>query len=195
MSKRLIVSLAILGIFAFVGLSIGGWILGSYNQLVTENQVVDTSWSKVETQYQRRFDLIPNLVNATKGFLAQEQKVFGDIAEARTRYTGAPAGSNDKVEATNQYESAIARLLVVMENYPVLKSNETIKALTDELAGTENRVAVERNRYNDEVQVWNVMIKVFPKNIIAGMFGFHERTRFESAKGADIVPEVNLLIN
>lgn len=194
MNKLLIALLVIFAIIVVGFMSIGGWILGSYNQLVSQNQVVETSWSQVETQYQRRFDLVPNLVNATKGYLAQEQKVFGDIAEARTRYAGAPSGSNDKVQATNQFESALGRLLVVMENYPQLKSNETVRALTDELAGTENRVLVARDRYNENVRIWNTMIKVFPKNLIAGMFGFNSKEFFKSDEGASKAPTVDLIV-
>src|SRR3990167_3928094 len=127
-----------LGGIVGVALILGGWFLGAYNSMVTQNEQVTTSWAEVQTQYQRRFDLIPNLVAATKGYLDQEQKVFGDIAEARTRYSGAPSGSDEQVEATGQYEGALARLLVVMENYPELKSLQNITALTDELAGTRS---------------------------------------------------------
>ena len=160
--------------------------------MVTQNEQVTTSWAEVQTQYQRRFDLIPNLVAATKGYLDQEQKVFGDIAEARTRYSGAPSGSDEQVEATGQYEGALARLLVVMENYPVLKSDVTVRALTDELAGTENRVAVVRDRYNGQVQVYNVMIKRVPGVFFASLYGFDEREFFKSQEGANSAPVVNL---
>lgn len=194
MSRTLIILLGVIAIFFVIGFSIGGWILGSYNNLVTQNQVTETSWSQVETQYQRRFDLVPNLVNATKGVLGQEQKVFGDIAEARTRYAGAPSGSNEKVQATNQFESALGRLLVIMENYPMLKSYESVRALTDELAGTENRVLVARDRYNAQVQVWNGLVMRFPGNIMAGMFGFHERDYFKSDSDAKTAPKVDLQI-
>mgnify|MGYP001613570528 CR=1 FL=1 len=194
MNKIIIVLAVILGVGIFGALSIGGWVLGSYNSLVSQNQIVETSWSQVETQYQRRFDLVPNLVSATKGVLGQEQKVFGDIAEARTRYAGAPAGSNEKVQATNQFESALGRLLVIMENYPVLKSYESVRALTDELAGTENRVLVARDRYNAQVLVWNSKVMRFPGNIIAGMFGFHSREYFKSDEGANKAPSVDLQI-
>lgn len=170
------------------------WVLGSYNQLVSQNQVVETAWSQVETQYQRRFDLVPNLVNATKGVLVQEQKVFGDIAEARTRYAGSAPNSNDRVQATNQFESALGRLLLIMENYPQLHSVEAVRALTDELAGTENRVLVARDRYNENVRIWNTIIKVFPKNIIAGIFGFQTKGFFMSDTGANKARAVDLEI-
>lgn len=175
-----------------VTLIIGGWVMGSYNGLVTKSEAVDASWSQVETQYQRRFDLIPNLVSATKGYLNQEQKVFGAIAEARTRYASAPAGTNERVQATAQYESALARLLVVMENYPQLKSDATVRGLTDELAGTENRVLVSRDRYNEQVRDYNVMIKRFPRNVLAGIFGFDAREFFQSDESASVAPKVEL---
>lgn len=168
------------------------WLLGSYNGLVAMDEQVQTSWSEVEVQYQRRFDLVPNLVEATKGVLAQEQEVFGAIAEARTRYASAEKGSNESVEATAQYESALARLLVVMENYPQLKSVESVRALTDELAGTENRVAVARGRYNTNVGEWNTYVRAFPKNVIAGIFGFEKRVRFEADEPASAAPKVDL---
>lgn len=185
-------TLAWLGGIGLLVLIIGGWFMGAYNSMVTQNESVTTSWSQVETQYQRRFDLVPNLVAATKGYLNQEQEVFGAIAEARTRYAGAPSGSNEKVEATNQYEGALARLLVVMENYPVLKSDATIRGLTDELAGTENRIAVVRDRYNGQVQTYNVMIKRFPGRLFAGLYGFEEREFFKSDEAASKAPVVNL---
>ncbi len=185
----------VLGSLTAIALVAGLWFMGSYNSMVQGNEQVELAWSQVETQYQRRFDLIPNLVNAVKGSMQQEQAVFGAIAEARTRYAGAPSGSNEKVEAANEYESAFARLLVIMENYPVLQSNQNVRALMDELAGTENRVAVERSRFNEEVRSWNVNVKSFPRNIIAGMFGFEVRDLFESAESADQAPVVDLNIN
>jgi LemA protein len=169
-----------------------GIFSGSYNSMVTKNENVTTAWSQVETQYQRRFDLVPNLVNATKGVLKQEQAVYGAIAEARTRYTSAPKGSNEQVQATGQYESALARLLVVMENYPQLKSIDSVSRLTDEIAGTENRVAVARDRYNQSVQTYNLTVKRFPGNLLAGMFGFEQRDFFKSDEGAKTAPTVNL---
>lgn len=166
--------------------------VGAYNGLVAGNQTVAESWAQVETQYQRRFDLIPNVVNATKGVLRQEQAVFGAIAEARTRYASAPKGSNERVEATQQYESALARLLVVIENYPVLKSYESVRILTDELAGTENRINVARDRYNQQVKAWNTEIVSFPTNILAKFFGFEAREYFDSEEGASKAPVVDM---
>ena len=179
----------------FVGLIVGSWLWGSYNTLIVTSTQVDTAWASVQTEYQRRFDLVPNLVAATKGAMKQEVTVFGAIAEARTRYAGAAAGSKEQSTAATQYEGALARLLVVMENYPILQSNSTVQGLMAELSGTENRVAVGRNRYNQSVQTYNITLKSFPKNLIAGMFGFEARTPFAAVEGASTAPAVNLDLN
>lgn len=171
-----------------------GWIVGFYNSVVTLGLGVDNQWAQVETQYQRRLDLIPNLVNSVKGVLTQEQTVFGDIADARTKYAGA-VSVNDKAAAATQVESALARLLVIMENYPQLKSNETVQNLMIQLEGTENRISVERKRFNDAVQVFNVKIKRFPGNLLAGMFGFFAKNFFEAAPGAEKAPAIDLNVN
>lgn len=170
---------------------VGGYIWMTYNRLVTANEAIDGQWAQVETQYQRRFDLIPNLVESVKGIMSQEQKIFGDLAEARTRYAGA-AGANQKAEAATQLESAFARLLVVMENYPQLKSSENVQTLMAQLEGTENRISVERKRYNDEVRAFNVMTKRVPAKWIASSFGFLERNYFEAAEGSENAPKVDL---
>lgn len=174
-------------IIVFLALS----LVGFYNNLVTKTQAVDNQWAQVETQYQRRFDLIPNLVNSVEGIMTQEQAVFGQIAEARTRYSGA-ATVEEKAKAATQVESALGRLLVIIENYPELRSAENVSQLMDELAGTENRVAVERRRFNDLVRDYNTTIKKFPANLIAGTFGFNERSYFEAAEGAELAPEVEI---
>jgi LemA protein len=166
-------------------------LISFYNSLIGKTQAVDNQWAQVETQYQRRFDLIPNLVNSVKGMMAQEQTVFGQIAEARTRYSGAGT-VEEKVKAAGQLESALGRLLVIMENYPELRSAENVSQLMDELSGTENRISVERRRYNDLVRDYNTTIKKFPANLIAGTFGFSQRLFFEAAEGAEQAPEVNL---
>ncbi|MDZ4205973.1 MAG: LemA family protein, partial [Patescibacteria group bacterium] len=165
----------IIGILAIIVI----WGFSSYNSLISLNEAVDAQWAKVETQYQRRFDLIPNLVNSVKGILTQEQKIFGDIAEARTRYSGA-GSANEKASAASQVESAFARLLVVMENYPQLQSSNNVRDLMTQLEGTENRVSVERTRFNDMIRDYNVSVKRFPKNILAMLIGFGERAYFES---------------
>lgn len=175
----------IVGVLVFAGLS----LVGFYNSLVSKTQAIDGQWAQVETQYQRRFDLIPNLVESVKGMMEQEKEVFGQIAEARTRYAGAGT-IEEKVKAAGGVESALARLLVVMENYPDLRSVENVAQLMDELAGTENRISVERRRYNDLVRDYNTTIKKFPGNLIAPVFGFSERSFFEAAEAASQAPKV-----
>ncbi|MBI4034036.1 MAG: LemA family protein [Candidatus Brennerbacteria bacterium] len=175
----------ILGIIVVVGI----YVWSGYNGLITKSENVTNQWAQVETQYQRRFDLIPNLVESVKGIFEQEQTVFSNLAEARTRYAGAVTIS-EKAAAATEVESALARLLVVVENYPQLRSSESVQTLMVQLEGTENRVSVERKRYNDAVRTLNVAVKRFPTNVIAGIFGFSEETYFEAAEGAEAVPEV-----
>jgi len=179
----------VLGAVVLVILIIVGVFWGTYNSLVTKSTAIDGQWAQVETQYQRRFDLIPNLVNSVKGIMAQEVKVFDDIAQARSKYAGATT-TDEKAAASGQVETALARLLVVMEAYPQLRSVETVTQLMDELAGTENRISVERRRYNNLVQDYNTTIKKVPTNIIASMFNFGPREYFQSVSGADQAPKV-----
>jgi len=179
----------IIGIIAVLVILVA-WGVAIYNGFVSANEGVDNQWAQVETQYQRRFDLIPNLVESVKGIMAQEQKVFGDLAEARTRYSGAQS-VNDKAGAATELEGALSRLLVIMENYPQLRSVESVTALMAELAGTENRVSVERKRFNDMIQTYNLKVKTFPGKIFASLFGFNERNYFETAAGTENVPAVN----
>lgn len=160
-----------------------------YNSMVTKNETIDGQWAQVETQYQRRFDLIPNLVESVKGIMTQEQEVFGKLADARSKYSGA-AGANEKAVAAGEVESALSRLLVVMENYPQLRSAEAVTTLMSQLEGSENRVSVERGRYNDAVKVFNASVKRFPANVLASVFGFGERAYFEAAAGSEQAPEV-----
>jgi LemA protein len=160
-----------------------------YNGLVTKSQAVDAQWSQVETQYQRRYDLIPNLVNSVKGMMQQEQTVFLAIADARTKY-GAAQTVNEKAAAAGEVETALGRLLAIMENYPDLKSSQNVTQLMDELAGTENRISVERRRFNDLTRDYNTQIKTFPTNMLAGMFGFSEKQYFQSVTGSDTPPKV-----
>jgi LemA protein len=173
---------------------IGGWFWTSYNSLVTANEAVDGQWAQVETQYQRRFDLIPNLVEAVKGAMSQEQQVFGDLAKARENYSGANT-VNEKAAAASQVEGAFGRLLAIMENYPQLKSIETVQTLMVQIEGTENRISVERGRFNDEVKAFNIMIKRFPMNILAGMYGFPEKIYFQVAPETANAPKVDLQLN
>jgi len=173
-------------------LILGSWIVGSYNSLVTSNQGVDTQWAQVENQLQRRFDLVPNLVNTVKGITKQELDVFKSIADARTRYAGAQTqGVDAKVNAANEYQSALGRLLVITENYPQLLSSQSFRDLSAELAGTENRIAVERGRFNEAVGGFNVKVKTFPSNLFAGMFGFGPRELFKVEEVEKVVPNVN----
>ncbi|MFH1233950.1 MAG: LemA family protein [Patescibacteria group bacterium] len=170
-----------------VAIALYGW--GIYNKMVIANEAVDNQWAQVETQFQRRFDLIPNLVESVKGAMQQEQKVFGDLAEARTRYAGAKT-TDAKAEAVGGVESAFARLLVIMENYPQLKSVETVQTLMAQLEGTENRVSVERKRFNDLARDFNVLIKQTPANLFAGYFGFREKQYIKAVVGSENTPAV-----
>ncbi|MDD4290100.1 MAG: LemA family protein [Patescibacteria group bacterium] len=170
---------------------IAGFLWTTYNKLVNANEVVTNQWAQVESQYQRRFDLIPNLVESVKGIMKQEQEVFGKIAEARTQYTGAQT-TDQKIQAATQLDGALSRLLVIMENYPQLKSAENVQTLMTQLEGTENRIAVERQRYNDTVKSFNVMIKRLPTNLIANILGFSEKTYFEAQEGTENAPKVEL---
>ena len=182
MKKPLIIILVIVAVLAiYAGVT--------YNHLVSSGESVTTQWAQVETQYQRRFDLIPNLVNAVKGAMKQEKAVFDAIAEARTRYAGATT-PDAKAQAAGDVETSFARLLVVMENYPQLKSIDTVQTLMAQIEGTENRVSVERTRYNDSVKAYNLITKRFPSSVIASMFGFDSKAYFQSAEEAASAPKV-----
>jgi len=185
---------AIVGIIlAFLLLVAGGIVLfvtSNYNGLVRMDVGVKTAWSQVENQLQRRNDLIPNLVQTVKGFAAQEKTIFTHIADARARLAGA-TNRQEQITAANEVSSTLGRLLVIVENYPQLKSDVNFRQLMDELSGTENRIAVERMRYNQVVQEYNQNIRVFPRNFIAGMFGFKEAPLFKAAPGATEAPTVN----
>jgi len=168
---------------------VGGYFWMSYNSFVSLNTAVDVQWAQVESQFQRRFDLIPNLVASVQGIMKQEKDVFGAISEARTRYAGAQS-VNEKAAAASQVEGALGRLLVIMENYPQLTSGATVRDLMTQLEGTENRISVERQRYNDAVGVLNIKVQRFPSNIAAGIFGFDARELFKAAAGAENAPKV-----
>jgi LemA protein len=178
-------------IVAAVAVLVALSLIGFYNNLVAKSQGIDGQWAQVETQYQRRFDLIPNLVKSVEGIMKQEQTVFSQMAEARTKYSGAVT-VEEKVQAADGVESALGRLLVVMENYPELNSSKNVTQLMDELAGTENRIAVERKRYNDLVLDYNMTIKQFPGSLVAETFGFANRSYFEAAGGAENAPQVEI---
>lgn len=170
-----------------------GILLFSYisirNQLITLHESVDASWGQVENQLQRRYDLIPNLVETAKGYAKQEQKVFGDIAAARAQLAGAKT-TNDRIVASNQVESALSRLLVISENYPNLKSDQTFMRLMDELAGSENRIAVERRRFNENIQAYNNKVIRFPGSVVANQMGLKRMDYFKSADAAKQPPKV-----
>ena len=182
MKKTTIIIIVILVILGFYGFS-------TYNRLVTLDVNADTQWQQVETQYQRRFDLIPNLVESAKGVMNQEQEVFTAIAEARTRYSGAGT-PEERAAAANEVESALSRLLVIVENYPQLRSSETVQSLMSQLEGTENRISTERMRYNEAVQAYNLKVMRVPSSIIASITGFDEREFFEAQAGAENAPQV-----
>jgi len=164
--------------------------IGMYNKLVRSEVAVDNQWANVQAVYQRRADLIPNLVETVKGAKDFEQQTLIAITEARSAWTNAKT-TEEQVAAANGMESALSRLMVVVENYPELKSNANFLALQDELANTENKIAVERQRYNGAVQDFNTKIRVFPTSIVAGMFGFEKRTFFQATEGAENAPAVN----
>jgi LemA protein len=184
-------ALIVLVVLVLIALVAFGQYVGVRNDLVTKNEAVKAAWSQVDIVLQRRADLIPNLVETVKGFAGQEQKVFGDIAAARSRLLSAGTPS-DKIAANQQLDGAIGRLLLVVENYPQLKSNENFLRLQDELAGTENRIAVERKRYNDALQDYNTYVQKFPNNIYAGWAGFKpNEAYFTATEESRQVPKVN----
>ena len=174
------------------------WGVSRYNKLVSAEEAVSSQWGNVENQYQRRADLIPNLVNTVKGYAQHEQETFIQVTEARARATQMTIDpENLTEEAIQQYQqaqgqlsSAIGRLLLIQENYPELKANQNFLALQDELAGTENRISVERNKFNQIVQDFNSYIRQFPRLIYAGWFGFKPKGYFQSAPGAETAPQV-----
>lgn len=186
MNKGLKVFLIILGILAIIFLP----LIGSYNSIVGLEQRVDAAQSNIDTQLQRRSDLIPNLVQTVKGYASQEQKIFTDVANARSRLAGAQ-NISDKANADAQLSTALSRLLVVVERYPELKSSQNFKDLSVALEGTENRIAIARQDYNTNVNNYNTSIKRFPNSIISGMYGFTPRPYYKASEGAQEVPKVD----
>jgi LemA protein len=162
----------------------------SYNKFTTQEEAIKAQWGQVQNQIQRRNDLIPNLVETVKGYATHEESIFKEIAESRSRLLAAKT-PEETIQASNQQSSALGRLLAVQENYPNLKANEQFNRLTDELAGTENRLAVERQRYNERIQEFNTQRRRFPSNVTAKMFGFKEYPYFDAPKEAQGVPKVN----
>ena len=189
MSKGWTGCLVVVGVVLLVLLVVGGSLAGVYNGLVTQNEQVKNAWAQVQNVLQRRADLIPNLVETVKGYASHEKEVFETVAEARSKLAGATT-PREAATANAGLNSALARLLAIAENYPNLKANENFIRLQDELAGTENRIAVERMRYNDAVRAYNTAIKRFPTNLVASGFRFGEREYFEAEEGAKEVPKV-----
>jgi LemA protein len=184
------VLVAVLAVVLILGLIFGGMYVTRQREMVRLSEQVKSNWAQVDVVLQRRADLIPNLVETVKGFAAQEQTVFHDIAQARAALLGAHS-PEDKIAANRQLDGALGRLLLVVENYPQLKSNENFLRLQDELAGTENRIAVERKRYNDSVQAYNTYIALFPNNIFAGWAGFQRNNAyFEASPTSREAPKV-----
>ena len=185
-NKTLLIVLGVIALIVVIGFF---YVRGTYNSLVSLDESVKAAWAQVENQLQRRYDLIPNYVETVKGYASHEREVFTRVTEARSRVGGA-ASINEKIQANNELSSALARLLVVVENYPDLKANTNFIRLQDELAGTENRIAVERRRYNETVKTYNIRIRQFPTNIFAGIFGFEKAVFFEVPKERQEAPKV-----
>ena len=191
MGKALIAVIVVVVIIGVLVLSVFGSYVSTRNTLVSKNEAVKSAWSQVDIVLQRRADLIPNLVETVKGYAQQEQTVFGDIAKARSALLSAGT-PQEKIAANGQLDGALGRLLLIVENYPQLKSNENFLRLQDELAGTENRIAVERKRYNDTLQDYNTYVQQFPNNIFAGWAGFKRNDAyFQASEGSRVAPKVN----
>jgi LemA protein len=190
MKKSVIALIVVVLVLVLVALVFGGSFVSRRNEMVTKREGVNAAWSQVDVVLQRRADLIPNLVETVKGFATQEQTVFTNIANARAALLFA-RGPQEKIAANGQLDSALGRLLVVVENYPQLRSNENFLRLQDELAGTENRIAVERRRYNQTLQDYNTYLSLFPNNIVASMSGFSRNDAyFKADEGSRKAPLV-----
>src|SRR5262252_5769965 len=182
--------LIVLGIFLLLALMFGGKFISVRNELATQNEAINGQWSQVDVALQRRSDLVPNLVNTVKGFATHEQQVIDSVTAARAALGGARTPP-EKIAANSQLDSALSRLLVISENYPSLRANENFLRLQDELAGTENRIAVERRKYNEVVQRYNTQIALFPNNLIASMSGFQrDDAYFKTDPASRAVPKV-----
>ena len=189
MSRTKIILLVTGVLLIIIILGVYSSIKGTYNRLVVLDEGVKTAWAQVENQLQRRYDLIPNYVETVKGYASHESEVFIRVTEARAR-VGSANTPMEKIEANNGLSGALARLMVVVENYPDLKANANFIRLQDELAGTENRISVERRRFNESVRQYNQQIRTFPNNIFAGFFGFERADLFEAAADAQTAPQV-----
>ena len=188
MSTGVVVLIAVLAIIVFIGVS----LVGGYNGIAAARENVDTQQAAIQTQLQRRADLIPNLVNTVKGLAAQEQSVIDSVTEARAQLAGAQGmGMEELAAANDNLSSALSRLLMVVENYPEIQSSQGYISLMDELAGTENRISVARNDYHDAVKSYNSRIITFPNRLVAGMFGFEKAEYFTAPESAQSAPDVN----
>jgi LemA protein len=186
-TKGIIIVLIVIAVLAI-------FVFSNYNGLVSADEAVNSAWSQVENQLQRRMDLIPNLVSTVKGYASHEEEIFTEVARARERLSG--AGSlNEMADADRELSGALSRLIAIAENYPQLKADANFRQLSDELAGTENRIATSRMDYNNEVQSYNTRIRRFPTAIIARIFGFEKRDYFNAAEGAEQVPSVDFSDN
>lgn len=199
-NKFLVGCLVVVGILIIIAISIYSWGVRSYNNMVTMDESVKEKWSQVENQYQRRYDLIPNLVETVKGYASHEKETFTAVTEARAKLGGMvnigeevlndPAMFEKYQQAQATLSGALQRLMVVQENYPELKANQNFLALQDQLEGTENRISVERKRFNETAKAYNIYIKQFPRAFIANMFGFSEKPYFEAVEGTEVAPRV-----
>ncbi len=189
MKKVLIIVAVTVGLLLVLAIGSCSYIVSVRNGFVTNEENIKGQWAQVENVLQRRSDLIPNLVNTVKGFAAQEKDIFTGIAKSRAKLAGARS-IGDKINAANSMSSALGRLLVIVERYPDLKSNQNFQSLQDELSGTENRIAVERKRYNDKVKVFNTGLRRFPGNMIASSMGFSKYPYYEVPKEKKELPEV-----
>ena len=190
MSKGIKSLLIVIGIIIVVFIFLVVPLKNLYNNLVHLDENVNNSWAQVENQLQRRYDLIPNLVETVKGYASHEREVLTEVTQARAS-VGSAKTPNEVMQANNDLTNALSRLLVVVERYPDLKADQRFKDLQIELAGTENRIAVERRRYNEAVRTFNQKVRSFPTNMIAGMFGFEKRTYFEAPEAAKVAPKVD----
>ncbi len=181
--------LIFLGILLFLFLMVGGYLKSTYNRMIVMQENVNTSYAQVQTVLQRRYDLIPNLVETVKGYASHEERVLTAVTEARAKVGGATTPES-RLQAENQLSGALSRLMVVVEAYPQLKANQNFILLQDQLEGTENRIAVERRNYNQTVMQYNQYIRQFPQNMVAGMFGFERKQPFEAPANAQEAPDV-----
>lgn len=190
MKRWLLILLIFLGVILAIGVGLYSAIVGNYNNLVTMSETVESNWSQVENQYQRRADLIPNLVQTVKGYAEKEESIFTQIADARSRI-GSASSRVDREKAETELTGFLSRLLMIQENYPQLKSNQNFLDLQAQLEGTENRISVERQRYIQSIKDYNLAVKKFPSSLIAGFFGFGTKEFYQADEGAKTAPKVD----